>query len=154
MLVLASTCQLFSWHDINYSQELIVQDFYLPIKTAHMSLAMISLLGFIIRGWWAINSSALLQQRWVKNAPHIVDTLLLTTAVLLMIILGQHPGNQGWILAKLIALVFYIGFGTLAIKRAPTRATKILFFGLAIATFAYIIGVAIAHHPTSWLGVT
>lgn len=128
-----------------------MQDFYLPIKTAHMSLAMISLLGFVIRGWWAITSSALLQQRWVKIAPHIVDTLLLATAVLLMIILHQHPGNQDWILAKLIALVFYIGFGTLAIKRAPTPITKMLFLGLAIVTFAYIIGVAIAHHPASWL---
>jgi uncharacterized membrane protein SirB2 len=114
---------------------------------------MLSLLGFAVRGWWAINCSALLQQRWVKIAPHIIDTLLLTTAILLMIILGQHPGNQDWILAKLIALVFYIGFGTLAIKRAPTPATKILFFGLAIATFVYIIGVAIAHHPASWLQV-
>lgn len=130
-----------------------MQDLYLPIKTAHMSLAMLSLLGFAVRGWWAINCSALLQQRWVKIAPHIIDTLLLTTAILLMIILGQHPGNQDWILAKLIALVFYIGFGTLAIKRAPTPATKILFFGLAIATFVYIIGVAIAHHPASWLQV-
>ena len=115
-----------------------------------MSLAIISLLGFVIRGWWAINSSALLQQRWIKITPHIVDTLLLTTAVLLMIILGQHPGNQSWILAKLIALVFYIGFGTLAIKRAPTPASKAIFLGLAIATFGYIIGVAIAHHPASW----
>ncbi len=112
---------------------------------------MISLLGFVIRGWWAINSSALLQQRWIKFAPHVIDTLLLTTAVLLMIILGQHPGNQGWILTKLIALVFYIGFGTLAIKRAPTPASKAVFFGLAIATFGYIIGVAIARHPASWL---
>jgi len=32
-----------------------------------------------------------------------------------MIILHQHPGNQNWILAKLITLEFYIGFGTLAI---------------------------------------
>lgn len=128
-----------------------MQDFYLPIKNLHMSLAMLSLVGFIIRGWWAINSSALLQQRWIKITPHIVDTLLLTTAVLLMIILGQHPGNQNWILAKIVALVFYIGFGTLAIKRAPSKASKALFLILAIATFSYIIGVAIAHHPASWL---
>jgi len=112
---------------------------------------MISLLGFVIRSWWAINSSALLQRRWVRITPHVIDTLLLTTAILLMIILGQHPGNQGWILAKLIALVFYIGFGSLAIKRAPTLVSKAVFFGLAIATFGYIIGVAIAHHPASWL---
>ena len=130
-----------------------MQDLYLPIKTVHMSLAIISLLGFMVRGWWSIRGSSLLQQRWVKITPHIVDTLLLTTALLLMIILGQHPGNQSWILAKLIALVFYIGFGTLAIKRAPTPVSKAIFFGLAVATFAYIIGVAIAHHPASWLQV-
>ena len=128
-----------------------MQDLYLPIKHLHMSLALISLTGFVIRGWWSIRGYALLELRWVKIAPHVIDTLLLTSAVLLMAILQQHPGNQGWIMAKLIALVFYIVFGTLAIKRAPTVASKALFFGLAIATFAYIVGVAIAHHPASWL---
>lgn len=128
-----------------------MQDLYLPIKYLHMFLAMLSLVGFVIRGWWAVHASKLLQQRWVKIAPHIIDTLLLTTAVLLMIILDQHPGNQNWILAKLIALVFYIGFGTLAIRRAPTPAGKAVFLCLAIVTFSYIIGVAIAHHPASWL---
>jgi len=127
-----------------------MQDFYLPIRQLHMSLALISLMGFVIRAWWAIRGSTMLEQRWVKIAPHIIDTLLLTTAVLLMIILRQHPGSQSWIAAKLVALVFYIGFGTLAIKRAPTPASKAIFLGLAIATFGYIIGVAIAHHPASW----
>jgi len=128
-----------------------VQEFYLLIKNAHMSLAILSLTGFVIRGWWSMRGATILQRRWVKITPHVVDTLLLTTAVLLMIILGQHPGNQSWILTKVIALVFYIGFGTLAIKRAPTPASKTIFFGLAIATFGYILGVAIAHHPASWM---
>jgi uncharacterized membrane protein SirB2 len=128
-----------------------MQDFYLPIKYFHMSLAMISVVGFSIRGFWAISGSALLQRRWIKVVPHIVDTLLLTTAVLLMIILSQHPGNQSWLMAKLVALLFYIGFGTLALKRAPTPAAKTLFLVLAFATFAYIVGVALAHHPLSWL---
>lgn len=127
-----------------------MQEYYLPIKYFHMSLAMLSLAGFAVRGWWSIRGSVLLQRRWVRVSPHIVDTLLLTTAVLLMIILRQHPGNQGWIAAKLIALLFYIGFGTLAIKRAPTALSKSIFFGLAIVTFAYIIGAALAHDPTSW----
>lgn len=128
-----------------------MQDFYLPIKYSHQLLAMLSLLGFMIRGCWAIQASALLQQRWVKIVPHIIDTLLLTSAILLMMILRQHPGNQDWIAAKILALVLYIGFGTLAIKRAPTPTSKTLFFGLAITTFIYIAGVAIAHDPASWL---
>jgi len=128
-----------------------MQEFYLPIKTLHISLAMISLCGFLIRGWWAIQGSSLLQQRSVKVAPHIIDTLLLTSAVMLMLILRQYPGNQAWLAAKLIALIVYIGFGTLAIKRAPTPTSKLVFYALAIATFAYIVGVAAAHHPASWL---
>lgn len=128
-----------------------MQEFYLPIKTLHISLALLSLTGFVIRGWWAIIGSSHLQLHWVKIAPHLVDTLLLTTAILLMIILGQHPGNQAWITTKLIALVFYIGFGTLAIKRAPTAKSRAIFFALAILTFVFIIGVAITHHPASWL---
>ncbi|GJM12527.1 MAG: SirB family protein [Pseudohongiella sp.] len=128
-----------------------MQELYLPIKYAHMSLAFLSFTGFVVRGWWSISGSSLLHLRWVRVSPHIVDTLLLTSAVLLMTILSQHPGNQSWLLAKLIALLLYIGFGTLAIKRAPTATSKTMFYALALATFAYIVGVAIAHHPLSWL---
>jgi uncharacterized membrane protein SirB2 len=130
-----------------------MQELYPAIRNFHMSLALLSLIGFTVRGWWSIQGSALLQQRWVKITPHFIDTLLLLTAIALMIILGQHPGNQSWILAKIIALLFYIGFGTMAIKRAATQTGKAVFFSLAIATFCYIVGVAIAHHPASWLQV-
>lgn len=126
---------------------------YLPIKAIHISLALLSFSGFVVRGWWSIQRSPLLQQRWVKIAPHIIDTLLLATAISLMVILRQHPGNQAWLAAKLIALIFYIGFGTLAIKRATTSGGRALFFALAIATFFYILGAAITHDSASWLGL-
>ena len=128
-----------------------MQEFYASIKALHMTLAFVSLSGFMLRGYWSIIGSELLQRRWAKILPHIVDTFLLTTAVLLMVILGQHPGNQTWLAAKFIALIFYIGFGTLAIKRAPTVRLKSIFFVLAIGTFIYIVGVALAHDAASWL---
>jgi uncharacterized membrane protein SirB2 len=58
---------------------------------------------------------------------------------------------QSWILAKIIALVLYIGVGTVAIKRGKTPQTRGIASLLAIAIFAYIVGVAIRHDPMSWL---
>jgi uncharacterized membrane protein SirB2 len=59
--------------------------------------------------------------------------------------------EQPWILAKIVALILYIGVGTIAIKRGKTPATRGAAALVAIAIFVYIVGVAIRHNPMSWL---
>jgi hypothetical protein len=49
--------------------------------------------------------------------PHINDTFLLLFGVLLAVTLQMSPGQQPWLMAKLIALVIYIGLGVMALKR-------------------------------------
>ena len=70
---------------------------YLLLKSIHIVTAIISISGFIVRGIWMMQSSAMLQKRWVKIAPHINDTILLLSAIALVIISAQYPGSSGWI---------------------------------------------------------
>jgi uncharacterized membrane protein SirB2 len=56
-------------------------------------------------------------------------------------------GTRGWLWAKVIALLVYIGLGTIALKRGRTRGVRIAAFAGALATFAYIVSVAIAKSP-------
>lgn len=90
--------------------------------------------------------------KWVRIAPHIIDTVLFVSGISLIIITNQYPLQESWLLAKLVALVAYIGLGTLALKRAPTKGLKLLFLFLAIATFAYIASTALTRDHIPWSG--
>ena len=122
---------------------------YLIIKNAHVTFALISILLFVLRATWSVVESPKLQQKWAKIAPHVIDTLLLVCAIYLMIASGQYPFVEGWLTAKLFALIAYIGLGTFAIKRGKTAGSRMFFSLLSIATFCYIFAVAITHSP--WL---
>ena len=67
---------------------------YTILKFIHVATALISIVGFFIRGIWMIQSSSMLQLRWVKIAPHINDTILLLSAVVLVIITSQYPRTK------------------------------------------------------------
>lgn len=123
---------------------------YLMIKNLHMLAAVLSISFFMVRAFWSVRESSLLQQKWVKISPHIIDTILLICAIYLA---SQWPLSSAWIWAKVIALVVYIGLGTFAIKRGKTATIRALFAFLSILVFAYILGVAIAHNPMSWFAL-
>jgi uncharacterized membrane protein SirB2 len=122
---------------------------YTIVKNAHITFAVISISLFILRAFWSVTESAKLQQRWAKIAPHINDTLLLSCAVYLMMTTGQYPFADHWLTAKFIALLVYIATGTIAIKRGKTAGMRLLFSLLAVATFSYIVAVAVTRTP--WL---
>ena len=102
---------------------------------------------FVTRGVWMLRESALLQQRWVRIAPHVVDTVLLVSAVALAALSRQYPFVNGWLTAKVIGLVVYIGLGTIALKRGRTRGVRIAAWIAAQAVFFYIVAVAITRQP-------
>jgi uncharacterized membrane protein SirB2 len=116
---------------------------YLAIKHLHLTFAALSGLLFLTRGIWMLTESALLQQRWVKIVPHVVDTLLLASAVTLVVVSGQYPFAQNWLTAKLLALFVYIALGTIALKRGKTRQVRIAAFIGAAAVFLYIVKLAV-----------
>ena len=115
---------------------------YLAIRHLHITLAAVSGSFFLLRGLWMLRDSPMLQQRWVKAAPHIVDTLLLTSALVLVLWSAQYPFVQTWLTAKVLALVAYIVLGTIALKRGKSKGVRSFALVAALATFAYIVAVA------------
>lgn len=121
--------------------------YYLAIKHIHITSATLSILFFLIRVYWSLTGSKLLKTKIARIMPHVIDTILLVCGVFLAAMIGPE---QPWILAKIVALVFYIGFGTVAIKRGKTRKAKAKAAIIAVLIFAYIVGAAIKHSPASW----
>jgi uncharacterized membrane protein SirB2 len=126
-------------------------DQYLLFKHLHTTLAAISILGFLFRGALVLKDSPWMKGKFLRVAPHVVDTLFLLSGIILAVIIGQFPGPNGWLAAKLIGLVVYIVLGTFALKRAPTKKSKAVFMLAAVLTFIWIIGIALNRHPLAWL---
>lgn len=120
---------------------------YFALKHLHMLCAAISIVGFVIRGALRIAGSGVLQKKWLRIAPHIVDTLLLLSAIGLTLTIHQYPLTSDWLTAKLIGLIVYIGLGLVALRFAKTKPAQVLAYGFAIATFVYIGMVAFAKSP-------
>ena len=106
-----------------------------------------------MRGAWMMQGSPLLGARWVRIVPHVVDTLLLASAITLAVIIGNAPITHGWLTAKVIGLVLYIALGTVALKRGRTRAVRIGAFIAALLVFAYIVSVAVTKSPLGYLAL-
>ena len=115
---------------------------YIAIKHFHIVCAALSVALFILRGIWMLRESTMLQRRWVKIAPHIVDTLLLTSAIIMVVLSGQYPFVQGWLTAKVLALAVYIALGAIAFKRTRNKTVRVWAFIAALVVFAYIGAVA------------
>lgn len=124
---------------------------YLTLKNFHMAFAGIAITGFLLRGYWHATDSNLHQHRATKILPHIVDALFLTTGVWLVFMLNLNVLQHPWLLAKFAGLFAYIGFGMVAFRFARTRDVRLAAFIAAVASFAYIVGAALAKSPLSWL---
>lgn len=124
---------------------------YLVVKYAHVSCAVLTLCGFLLRGYWMIVESQLLQHRITRIAPHVVDTILLLSGISMLMLLAMNPFTQPWLVAKFAGLAAYIVLGMIALRRGRTRAMRITAFVAAIAVFAYVAGAAVMHAPQSWL---
>jgi len=120
---------------------------YLLVKHVHVSCVVLSLAGFVTRGALMLVNSSMLQARFVRIAPHVVDTVLLASAIWLTLMIGQYPFVQGWLTAKVAGLVVYIALGSIALKPGRLRTTRIAAFAGALCAAAYVVSVALTKDP-------
>lgn len=124
---------------------------YSVLKHVHVSTAVISFFLFFLRGCWMLADSPRLRRRWVRIVPHLNDTLLLASAVTMTVLIHQYPFMDAWLTAKMLALLAYIGLGTVALKRGRTKTIRIAAWIAALAVFGYIVSVALNHDPRGLL---
>ena len=116
---------------------------YIAVKHIHVTCAALSISLFLLRGVLMLRHSAALQQRWLKITPHVVDTLLLASALTMVAWSAQYPFVQSWLTAKVLALLAYIVLGMIALKRGKTARIRLIAFIAALLVFAYIVAVAL-----------
>lgn len=126
---------------------------YLAIRTFHESAVAVSVAGFAVRGL-----AGLLGARWVRGSaartlPHLIDTALLTSALMLVTMLHVNPFATPWLQAKLSGLVAYVVLGAIALRPAVHPAWRACAGLGALATVGWIISVAFAKNPLGFLAL-
>lgn len=122
----------------------------LAIKHLHLTFVALALLVFIIRGVLLFINSTLLNKKILKIAPHIINTIMLVSGIVLAVKMGMQPGEQPWLMAKIIGLIIFIILGVGAFKVRHPLVQKILWVD-ALVVFVYIVSVAITKSPLGFL---
>ena len=123
------------------------------LKLVHISCAVLSIGGFALRGFWMLTANPLLQRRLARVLPHCVDTLLLASAIGMLVIWQLSPLAVSWLGAKVAALLVYIGLGMVALRFGRTRRQRLAAYIGALLTAAYIVAAAYSKSPWGWLAV-
>jgi uncharacterized membrane protein SirB2 len=123
---------------------------YLIVKHIHVYSVIMSFALFLFRGALMFADVSWRQHGLLRVAPHVIDSVLLVSALVLSWLIQQYPFVHPWLTVKVLALVVYIVLGSLALKRARNLGLRALFFLLASLTFLFIVSVARTHHPSGF----
>lgn len=126
-------------------------EFYPEIRLVHIAAVLASGGLFLVRGlllFTGVGWALLMPLRYLS---YVIDTVLLTAALMLMTIVQQYPFVHAWLTVKVLLLVVYIALGVLAFRKGPTRAVRLACWLMAMAVYAFIISVARAHDPLGFL---
>jgi uncharacterized membrane protein SirB2 len=120
---------------------------YEIVQHTHLTAIALSVVLFLLRFVLNAMQSPMLQKKWLKILPHIVDTLLLLSAATLCVMLKQYPFVDAWVTEKLLALVMYIFMVTLALKLGRSSFMRGIGLVGALSWIAYAGMVAVSKQP-------
>ena len=108
-----------------------------------MTIAVISVSLFTLRFVWLLANSAQRDKKWLKIAPHVVDTFLLLLGLAMAVKLAINPLEQLWLMEKILAVVAYIFTGYYTLKLARNRMMQVFGYLGAMGWVLLIVRIAI-----------
>lgn len=117
------------------------------LKYVHIVAVAVSFALFFVRGLWVMRSYPPPQEPWVRHLPHVVDTILVISA-LLVLWEKQSQGWPGeWLSVKLVCTAAFAILAFAVLRFARGLGIRILAWVGAIAIYLFITTVAVLHHP-------
>ena len=113
---------------------------YTLSKHLHVWCVTLSFLLFVTRAAWQLKHADILQKRWVKILPHVVDTFLLLSGITLLSILAHYQAVPSWLMLKIPLVVCYIVVALIAFKVEKYRKPLL---AIALLIFSFIVYLAV-----------
>ena len=126
---------------------------YATLKLIHMSAVALAFFGFAARGLGVVSGAAWVRHRVTRTLPHLIDTVLLLSALGMLWVARLSPWALPWLRAKLVGLIIYIALGVIALRpSAAGRAerphmVRLLAWIGALVAFGYTVSVAVTKSP-------
>lgn len=124
---------------------------YATLKLVHQGTVLLSFAGFFVRGLAALAGAGWVRSRAARTLPHVVDTVLLASALAMAWPLRLNPAGTPWLAAKIAGLLIYIGLGMMALRPGLPRTWRAAAWLLALLVFVWIVAVALTKNP--WIGL-
>lgn len=132
----------------------MLTQFYPHVKHIHITAIAFSFGVFLVRALLLQIKRPWAHIRFLRYSSYVIDTVLLVSAVVLMLLISQYPLVHTWLTVKVGLVLLYIVLGSFALKRSRTRARQFSFAVLALLTFGAIYLIARYHSawgPWWWL---
>ena len=111
------------------------------ILKAHSGMAMLVLLIYIVRGIMMLANSRLTNSRIVLSAAAL-STLLLFGLGVYLGFMKHMSFADGFILTKIIGLLLFVAFGTIALKQGLSKLVASILWLLGLAAYIYTFLIA------------
>ncbi|TDQ80430.1 putative membrane protein SirB2 [Dongia mobilis] len=124
---------------------------YPALRFAHVTAVALSGFLFLLRGLAREAGAPWAMALPLRLTTYAIDTVLLASALLLMVATAQYPASDAWLSVKLLLVLLYIVLGSFALKRARGIAARRLCFLAALLVFAFVVGIARSRDPLGLL---
>lgn len=123
---------------------------YTSMKHVHLLAIALSVLFLTVRYILMMMDSPLLNKKFFKVTPHIVDTVLLTSGIALIFITGFIPFTAAgaWLTEKISCVLVYIALGFVALKLGRGKVIRTVAFLGALGWLYWAAQLAITKVPT------
>lgn len=112
---------------------------------SHAGFAYLSLMLLLLRGALSARKVDWRQYKILKIAPHLVDTLLLFSGILVVSVYLSNEiytlSELSWLLGKFLFIVLYIVFSAKAFKKSQPFSLK--FYLLSVVSFMMTMLIAV-----------
>jgi uncharacterized membrane protein SirB2 len=116
---------------------------YPAVKHTHLMFVALSVAFFVLRFALHLRQSPLMERKFLKVAPHVIDTFLLVSGFTLCFMIKQYPFVDPWMTEKIICVIAYIALGIMALKSNRNKLFK--FFAFMGAIGWLVLAAKLAH---------
>ncbi len=122
---------------------------YMAMKHIHLTAIALSVLLFVTRYIMVMANSSIINKKFFKITPHVIDTIMLASGVALIFITGFIPftAGNGWLTEKLTCVLAYIALGYFTLHHGKNKVFKTFAFLGAIGWLVLAAQLAITKTP-------
>lgn len=125
---------------------------YFLLKHLHITFAYLSLAFVLVRGYRLFFQGGIGDSPWLTRFPLALDAAVLLSGFSLWWLLALPLTDTPWLVAKLAALVAYIGLANLALRFGKNLPVRALAFAGALFAWSYVAGAATLHNAWAYFG--